>query len=56
MAKPKNHVIYDNNDQDKLVRLAGEYVMLGREVKLEEGRLIVFALPQKRRSKRDKRK
>ena len=52
MAKPKNHVIYDHNDQDNLVRLAEEYAMLGREVKVEPGKLTVFALPRKRREKR----
>lgn len=51
MAKPKNHVIYDN-DQDTLGRLAEEYAMLGREVKVELGKLTVFALPRKRREKR----
>lgn len=56
MSKPKNHVIYDHNDQEKLVRIAEEYVMIGREVKLEQGKLIVFALPRKRREKRAKRK
>lgn len=51
MAQPKNHVIHDKN-QDELVRLQEEYDMLGRETKLEQGRLIVFALPQKRRDRR----
>lgn len=49
MTKIRNHVIYDRNDQDKLVRLAEEYAMLGRDVKLELGKLTVFALPRRRR-------
>jgi hypothetical protein len=49
MAKPKNHVIYDYNDQDKLVRLAEEYAMLGRDVQVELGKLVVFALPRRKR-------
>jgi len=51
MAKPKNHVIYGDN-KEELERLRDEYAMLGRDTKLEEGRLIVFALPQKRRDRR----
>jgi hypothetical protein len=48
MAKPKNHVIYDT-DQETLVRLKEEYESLGRQTKLEDGRLIVLALPPRRR-------
>ena len=48
--KVRNHVIYDYNDQDKLVRLAEEYAMIGRDIKLEQGRLTVFALPQTTRA------
>ena len=50
MAKPKNHVIY--GDKDDLLRLRDEYVMIGRETKLEADRLIIFALPQRRQAKR----
>ncbi len=53
MAKPKNHVI-TNSDQGELVRLQEEYEMLGRQTKLVEGKLIVFALPQ--RKPKEKRK
>jgi hypothetical protein len=48
MAKMKNHVIYDN-DQVTLTRLAEEYAMLGRDVKIEQGRLTVFAIPRRYR-------
>lgn len=47
MAKPKNHVIYDTN-QEELVRLRDEYELLGRHTKLEDGKLVVFALPRRR--------
>ena len=52
MAKQKNHVIYDYNDQERLARMAEEYVMIGRDIKLEAGKLTVFALPRKRKEKR----
>jgi hypothetical protein len=48
MAKHKNYVIFDTS-QEMLQRLAEEYIMIGREVKLDQGRLTVFALPRKRR-------
>lgn len=55
MAKPKNHVI-TNSDQELLVRLQEEYDMIGRDTKLEQGKLIVFALPQKKKQDKDKGK
>ncbi len=47
MAKVRNYVIY-GTDQDDLVRLRDEYESLGRQTRLEPGRLTVFALPQRR--------
>lgn len=47
MSRQRNHVIYDK-DQAKLVRLREEYESLGRQTKLEDGRLIVLALPRRR--------
>lgn len=50
--KSKNHVI-TSADQDMLGRLHEECrVYIGRESKLEEGKLTIFALPQGRKSKR----
>lgn len=40
--KIKNYYIY--KDQDTLKALQEEYAILGRNTKLENGRLIVFAL------------
>lgn len=51
MARPRNHVIY-SQDRDLLLRLSEEYAMLGRENRLEEGKLTVFALPRKYKRKR----
>lgn len=48
MAKIKNYVIYDFADQEKLVRLAEEYAMLGRDVRVEHGKLTVFARPRRK--------
>lgn len=50
MAKPKNHYIR-SKDQKDLERLAEEYEMLGRDVSLTEGTLVVYALPKKRARK-----
>jgi hypothetical protein len=55
MAKPKNHII-TSKDQSELVRLKEEYDMIGRETKLEQGKLTIFALPQKRNREKSKRK
>lgn len=55
MAKHKNQVITDS-DQAKLVRLQEEYEMIGRQTKLEDGQLIIFALPQKRNKKEKRNK
>ena len=50
MAKSKNHVIYDD-DFDKLKRLAEEYRSIGRDVEIEQGKLIVLAYPRKKPKK-----
>jgi len=47
--KIRNHYIYSENDME-LRRLAEEYQMTGRDTKIEPGKLIVFALPRRRRS------
>lgn len=47
--KIRNHYIY-NDDRTELQRLAEEYQMTGRDIKIEPGKLIVFALPRRRRS------
>ena len=48
MAKPKNHYIYDSN-QETLKRLQEEYQMLGRDTRLSDGVLVVLALPKRRK-------
>lgn len=48
MARPRNHVIY-NSDQDELKRLAEEYQMLGRDIDLTPGKLVVYALPKRKK-------
>lgn len=48
MAKVKNQTIYDQ-DQKKLERLQEEYVMIGFDTKLELHKLIIFALPRRKR-------
>lgn len=54
MAKQKNHVIF-STDQADLARLKEEYEMIGRVTKLEQGKLIIFALsPQKQGRKVNK--
>jgi hypothetical protein len=53
MSKMKNQIIY--GDKETLERLYDEYVrIIGREGKLEEGKLTIFALPRKRRGKKVK--
>lgn len=47
MAKVRNYVIY-RTDQKDLERLREEYELGGRQTKLEDGRLIVFARPQRK--------
>lgn len=48
MARARNHVIY-NPDQAYLERLREEYIdYIGREGKLEKGKLTIFALRRKR--------
>lgn len=44
--KSKNHTIYA--DDETLARLKAEYDFIGRPNELQEGRLVVFALPPKR--------
>lgn len=50
--KARNYYVYSSDDE-YLARLAEEYVYIGRQVKREDGRLIVFALPQRKPKKRD---
>ena len=52
MASVKNHVIY-SSDRDYLERLRHEYVdYVGRSAILEQGRLVVLALPLKKPKKK----
>lgn len=55
--KAKNHVIY-SADKDYLERLAEECrVYIGRECKVYDDRLVVFALPRNaRRTRKDDQK
>lgn len=55
MAKHKNQVI-TRKDPQELIRLKEEYEMIGRQTKLEEGQLIVFALPQRKQKEKRPRK
>jgi len=48
--KSKNQVIH-SDDEDYLKRLEDDFTFMGRNVRLEEGKLIVFALPRKRKKK-----
>jgi hypothetical protein len=48
--KVNNLYIYGNTEY--LRRLEEDYVFMGRQVRLEGDRLIVFALPRKRKSSR----
>ncbi|XAO35310.1 hypothetical protein SEA_FRANCOB_134 [Streptomyces phage Francob] len=45
--KVTNLYIYGNSEY--LRRLEEDYVFMGRQVRLEDDRLIVFALPRKKR-------
>ncbi|AXH68824.1 hypothetical protein SEA_COMRADE_131 [Streptomyces phage Comrade] len=47
--KVSNLYIYGSSEF--LSRLEEEYVFMGRQVRLEDGRLIVFALPKKRKKR-----
>lgn len=49
--RAKNHVIHDK-DQERLKTLAEEYKMLGRDVDLSPGVLVVYALPKRYKRKR----
>lgn len=49
--KAKNQYIY-SDDASYLDRLAEEYALLGRRVKREDGRIIVFALARKSRKRK----
>jgi hypothetical protein len=44
--KPKNYFI--DGDAEKLARLKAELDFIGRECEIRDGRLVVFALPQKK--------
>jgi len=46
--KVSNLYIYGSSEF--LSRLEQEYIFMGRSVRLEEGRLTVFALPRKKKS------
>lgn len=46
--KVSNLYIYGTDEY--LRRLEEDYVFMGRQVRVEDGRLIVFALPRKRKS------
>lgn len=50
--KSKNQHLY-NTDQSVLIRLAEEFRLIGRYVKLESGHLTVFALTPKKVVKKD---
>lgn len=51
--KVTNLYIYGNSEY--LRRLEEDYVFMGRQVRLEEGRLIVFALPRRKKQKTQKK-
>jgi hypothetical protein len=44
--------LYIYGTPEYLSRLEEDYVFMGRAVRLEEGRLVVFALPKRKKSKR----
>lgn len=48
--KAKNHVIY--GDDDTLRRLKADYDFIGRPCEVQEDRLVVFALPPKKQTKK----
>lgn len=52
--KSRNQIIYSENKED-LNRLQEEYTLIGFDTKLEEGRLIVFAVPRGSMSRKQKR-
>jgi hypothetical protein len=45
--------LYIYGDSEYLQRLEEEYTFMGRQVRVEDGRLIVFALPRKRKVNKD---
>jgi len=49
--KVKNQYIY-SDDAGYLDRLAEEFALLGRRVRREDGRIIIFALPRKTRRRK----
>jgi hypothetical protein len=53
--KAKNQYIY-SDDAGYLDRLAEEFALMGRRVKREDGRIIVFALSRKNRKTPNKRR
>ncbi|QNN99214.1 hypothetical protein SEA_FAUST_130 [Streptomyces phage Faust] len=52
--KVSNLYIYGNSEY--LRRLEEDYVFMGRQVRLEDGRLIVFALPRRRSKPKTQKK
>lgn len=52
--KSKNQYIYSDNEE-VLKSLEEDYVLLGRGVKREPGRLTVYALPRRNKKKSKKR-
>lgn len=43
--------LYIYGDREYLSRLEEDYVFMGRQVRLEDDKLIVFALPRRRKAK-----
>ncbi len=50
----RNHIIYSTSATE-LQRLYEEYKSIGRDAKLEEGKLTIFAIPRNARSRKQKR-
>lgn len=48
--------LYIYGDREYLSRLEEDYVFMGRQVRLEDDKLIVFALPRRRKPKAPKTK
>lgn len=48
--RARNHVIY--GDDDTLRRLKADYDFIGRPCEVQDGRLVVFALPPKKQVKK----
>lgn len=46
--KAKNHIIY--GDEAMLRRLKADYEFIGRECEIQEDRLVIFALPRKKKA------